>query len=87
MNIVQPELPGAANGETHEDVRADADMEVETAQAVPSKTTLPPSLAFLTPEELAPPKMPTKAEMEIVLLDLRKRALLEEYLGKEQPSV
>lgn len=47
------------------------------------KLTVPPALAFLTAEELAPPVMPTKAEMEQVLLEIRKKALLEEYLGKE----
>jgi len=49
----------------------------------PASPTHPPALAFLSLEELAPPVMPTKAEMENVLLEIRKRALLEEYLGKE----
>ncbi|CAG7848857.1 Pre-mRNA-splicing factor ISY1 [Serendipita indica DSM 11827] len=38
-------------------------------------------IPFLTPEMIAPPKMPTREELEVVLLDLRKRALLDEYLG------
>ncbi|KAH7106042.1 Isy1-like splicing factor [Auriculariales sp. MPI-PUGE-AT-0066] len=38
-------------------------------------------IPFLTPEELSPPKLPTREEMEAVLLALRKRALLEEYFG------
>jgi len=38
-------------------------------------------IPFLTPEHLQPPKMPTKEELDVVLLDLRKQALLEEYLG------
>ncbi|KAI0045615.1 Isy1-like splicing factor [Auriscalpium vulgare] len=38
-------------------------------------------IAFLEPESLMPPKLPTKEEMESVLLDLRKRALVEEYFG------
>jgi len=38
-------------------------------------------IPFLTPEELSPPKLPTRDEMEGVLLALRKRALLEEYFG------
>jgi len=63
-----------------------ADVEMATAGDKPlPKTVVPPSLAFLTAEELAPPVMPTKAEMEAVLLDLRKKALLEEYLGKGKP--
>ncbi len=47
----------------------------------PNDTFHPPSLAFLSPAEIAPPKMPTKEEMQAVLLDLRKKAMLEEYLG------
>jgi pre-mRNA-splicing factor ISY1 len=38
-------------------------------------------IPFLTPEHLQPPKMPTKEELDSVLLDLRKQVLLEEYLG------
>lgn len=47
------------------------------------KPVVPPALAFLTADELAAPVMPTKAEMEQILLEIRKKALLEEYLGKE----
>ena len=42
-------------------------------------------ILFLTPEMLMPPKMPTTEEMEKVLLDLRKKALVEEYFGNEGP--
>jgi pre-mRNA-splicing factor ISY1 len=42
-------------------------------------------IPFLTPEMLMPPKMPTTEEMEKVLLDLRKKALVEEYFGNEGP--
>lgn len=38
-------------------------------------------IPFLTPEHLQPPKMPTKEELDRVLLDLRKQALMEEYLA------
>jgi len=38
-------------------------------------------IPFLTHEHLQPPKMPTKEELDGVLLGLRKQALLEEYLG------
>jgi len=38
-------------------------------------------IPFLSVESLLPPKMPTKEEMEGVLLDLRKRVLVEEYFG------
>jgi pre-mRNA-splicing factor ISY1 len=38
-------------------------------------------VAFLDVESLLPPKLPTREEMEGVLLALRKRALVEEYFG------
>ena len=38
-------------------------------------------IPFLDIEHLLPPKLPTHDEMEGVLLALRKKALLEEYLG------
>lgn len=37
-------------------------------------------IPFLTAEHLAQPKMPTREEMDTILLDLRKRALLQEYV-------
>lgn len=38
-------------------------------------------IPFLAPENLLAPKMPTREEMEGVLLTLRKQALVEEYFG------
>ena len=38
-------------------------------------------IPFLAPENLLPPKLPTREEMEGVLLNLRKQALVEEYFG------
>jgi pre-mRNA-splicing factor ISY1 len=38
-------------------------------------------ISFLAPENLLPPKLPTREEMESVLLNLRKQALVEEYFG------
>jgi pre-mRNA-splicing factor ISY1 len=38
-------------------------------------------ITFLDVEHLLPPRLPTHDEMEGVLLALRKKALLEEYLG------
>ncbi|KAG8868699.1 NineTeen Complex (NTC) component [Tulasnella sp. 331] len=73
-------LPAITNGEAE----PDSEMTNDDKALPPPKMSVPPALAFLTPEELAPPVMPTKAEMETVLLDLRKRALLEEYLGQER---
>ncbi|KAG5651465.1 hypothetical protein H0H81_008550 [Sphagnurus paluster] len=40
-------------------------------------------IPFLQTESLLPPKMPTRQEMETVLLALRKKALVEEYFGEE----
>ncbi|OJA20923.1 hypothetical protein AZE42_00910 [Rhizopogon vesiculosus] len=39
-------------------------------------------LGFLSPEDLMPPTLPTREEMEGVLLALRKQALVEEYFGE-----
>jgi pre-mRNA-splicing factor ISY1 len=41
-------------------------------------------VTFLDSESLLPPKMPTREEMEGVLLGLRKKALVEEYFGHDQ---
>jgi len=60
---------------------------VAQAQADPAAIALAHARAaaayipFLSVESLLPPKMPTKEDMEGVLLDLRKRALVEEYFG------
>lgn len=60
-----------------------------SAVALPSDGTSDPQMEharaaaafipFLTPENLLPPKLPTREEMEGVLLNLRKQALVEEY--------
>ncbi|TFK52864.1 pre-mRNA-splicing factor ISY1 [Heliocybe sulcata] len=38
-------------------------------------------IPFLSPEHLLPPKIPGREEMEKILLDVRKRAVMEEYFG------
>ncbi|KAH7908540.1 Isy1-like splicing factor [Hygrophoropsis aurantiaca] len=38
-------------------------------------------ISFLSPEDLLPPKLPTRQEMEAILLNLRKQALVQEYFG------
>ncbi|PCH35070.1 Isy1-domain-containing protein [Wolfiporia cocos MD-104 SS10] len=43
-------------------------------------------IPFLSSENLLPPKLPTREEMETFLLDLRKKALVEEYFGEERSS-
>ncbi|KAG6830181.1 hypothetical protein H0H87_008957 [Tephrocybe sp. NHM501043] len=40
-------------------------------------------IPFLRTENLLPPTLPTRQEMEMVLLALRKQALVEEYFGEE----
>jgi len=50
------------------------------AAAVPAQRDITSLIPFLTPEHLSPPKMPTKQEMDAILLELRKQALLQEYL-------
>ncbi|KAI0752862.1 Isy1-domain-containing protein [Daedaleopsis nitida] len=40
-------------------------------------------IPILSPEMLMPPKLPTREEMEAFLLELRKKALVEEYFGNE----
>ena len=41
-------------------------------------------IPFLRPEDLLPPTMPTREEMDEVILALRKKALVEEYFGDEE---
>lgn len=73
-----------ADGTTNERIKAegvpDATNE-EKPSTAPPITQLPPLLSVLEPSDVAQPVLPTKEEMENVLLALRKRALLEEYLG------
>jgi pre-mRNA-splicing factor ISY1 len=38
-------------------------------------------IPFLTSEDLLPPKLPSRDEIEAVLLGLRKQALMSEYFG------
>jgi len=41
-------------------------------------------IPFLSPENLLAPTLPTREEMESVLLGLRKKALVEEYFGGDE---
>ncbi|KAG2006914.1 pre-mRNA-splicing factor ISY1 [Coprinopsis cinerea AmutBmut pab1-1] len=56
-----------------------SDNDVARAHAQAAASYIP----FLQPENLLPPKLPSREEMEKVLLDLRKKALVEEYFGNE----
>ncbi|KAF5310395.1 hypothetical protein D9611_012112 [Ephemerocybe angulata] len=40
-------------------------------------------IPFLTTDDLLPPKLPSREEIEGVLLDLRKKALVDEYFGED----
>ncbi|KAG8956819.1 NineTeen Complex (NTC) component [Tulasnella sp. 424] len=76
-------LASAAAGLSITENGSTVDGDGDAAMNGEKKPVVPPALAFLTADELAAPVMPTKAEMEQVLLEIRKKALLEEYLGKE----
>ncbi|KAI0318668.1 Isy1-domain-containing protein [Amylostereum chailletii] len=65
--IPVPALAGDAN-----DTRSMLEAHARSAAAF---------IPFLDAEALMPPTMPTKAQMEGVLLELQKRALVEEYFG------
>jgi len=52
------------------------DLVLQSAQAAAA------FIPSLSPQDLLPPKLPTKEELEGVLLDLRKKALVEEYFGE-----
>lgn len=54
----------------------DEDVVLRSAQAAAA------FIPSLSPQDLLPPKLPTKEELEGVLLDLRKKALVEEYFGE-----
>jgi pre-mRNA-splicing factor ISY1 len=61
--------------EAHASVDDTSDPQVAHARAAAA------FIPFLAPENLLPPKLPTREEMEGVLLNLRKQALVEEYFG------
>jgi pre-mRNA-splicing factor ISY1 len=66
--------PGPADGTSNPPIK-DASLE-----ATPSSATFIP---FLDPAALQPPKLPSREDMEGVVLELRKRALVDEYFGDE----
>ncbi|KAI0767319.1 pre-mRNA-splicing factor ISY1 [Fomes fomentarius] len=58
------------------------DASTEEAMLAHAKRTAA-YIPILSPEILVPPKLPTREEMEAYLLELRKKALVEEYFGNE----
>ncbi|VDC05254.1 unnamed protein product [Peniophora sp. CBMAI 1063] len=71
--------PGDAVAKSGGDVPMDSTdpADVAAAHARAAAAFIP----FLSAEDLMPPKMPSKEEMEAFLLELQKRALVEEYFG------
>jgi len=64
-----------SSAETATSADGTSDLQLEHARAAAA------FIPFLGPENLLPPKLPTREEMEGVLLSLRKQALVEEYFG------
>ncbi|KAJ3719497.1 Isy1-like splicing factor [Lentinula raphanica] len=58
----------------------------QSQQAILHAQTAASYIPFLSVEHLSPPKMPTRVEMEQVLLQLKKQALVEEYFGNEKQA-
>jgi len=77
-----PKRPKKAGGQPSAHPVTDVDVNGDSPAAVHARAAAA-YIPFLTPEMLMPPKMPTTEEMEKVLLDLRKKALVEEYFGNE----
>ncbi|EIW53348.1 Isy1-domain-containing protein [Trametes versicolor FP-101664 SS1] len=61
----------------------DADASTDAAMLAHATRTAA-YIPVLSPEILMPPKLPTREEMEQFLLELRKKALVEEYFGDEK---
>jgi pre-mRNA-splicing factor ISY1 len=58
-------------------------MQVDSDPQKNAARMLASYIPFFEPEELMPPNLPSRGEMEGVLLELRKRALVGEYFGNE----
>jgi pre-mRNA-splicing factor ISY1 len=58
-------------------------VESETDRAQANAKAAAAYIPFLTADNLLPPKLPSREELEKVLLDLRKKALVEEYFGND----
>ncbi|KAJ3932456.1 MAG: Isy1-like splicing factor [Lentinula lateritia] len=70
-----PASDATISGSTPADQSQQASFHAQTAASF---------IPFLSAENLLPPNMPTRVEMEQVLLDLKKKALVEEYFGDEK---
>ena len=75
-------INGLGSLEITDAVPMDVDSEADPQRA--AANMLVSYAPFFSPEELMQPKLATRSEMESVLLDLRKRAGLDEYFGDEE---
>ena len=76
----RPKAGGAADAPVNGSAQLDrADVDDVVIRGAQAAAALIP---FLSAKDLLPPKLPSKDEMEKVLLDLRKKALVEEYFGE-----
>ncbi|KAF7312201.1 hypothetical protein MIND_00233000 [Mycena indigotica] len=81
-DAVVPRPPSIAPQDTGvEESMPDANSPV--AQTLVHARVAAAHMTFLSPSLLIPPKLPTTAELETVLLALRKKALVEEYFGDD----
>jgi pre-mRNA-splicing factor ISY1 len=85
------EMDGGTRDESKR-TKTDGDLASTVAQTASTTTnpvllhaqTAASFIPFLDAEHLLPPKVPSREEMETVLLQLRKKALVEEYFGDEK---
>lgn len=87
-----PAKPPATDGDVEMSAPDDVDSKPITTLLAADQARIHAQAAasyipFLTTEDLLPPKMPTREEMETVLLGLRKQALVEEYFGVDSAPV
>ena len=76
----RPKADGVADASVNGSAQLDrADVDDAVMRGAQAAAALIP---FLSAKDLLPPKLPSKDEMEKVLLDLRKKALVEEYFGE-----
>ncbi|KAM5533139.1 hypothetical protein V8D89_013187 [Ganoderma adspersum] len=84
------EMPDASSSEVSKRAKTDgvppsadaSNLASDEAMLTHAKRTAA-YIPILSAEVLLPPKLPTREEMEAYLLELRKRALMEEYFGNE----
>ncbi|KAI0074955.1 pre-mRNA-splicing factor ISY1 [Panus rudis PR-1116 ss-1] len=94
MPPAEQQKNGDTNGDVAKRARTDGATPSADGTSEPSQDEAAVSLAratamyipFLAPENLLPPKLPSREEKEKYILDLRKKALVEEYFGDDQQT-